>query len=208
MGINYKLYKINKNIKKEFVLNNQSLKINFYTTLIFWGTYNKQPNAILNNFLLGKRYGFSILNAEHHVILLKRAAKLIFELKTSKQQILFVNDSLNSNFDGIVKAFAFRSLQHYVIGKWPKGFFIKKKFLNFSVFFFNPSQSLFSLKEANSLGIPVIGFNGLDNDFVRMTYPILCNNHQGDSIFFNSFIVSNSIIEGHLYQFVKKKIKF
>ena len=206
MGIIYKLKEIKKNNKNQITVNNKILKENFYNTLIFWGTYNLKASAVFSRFLLGKRYGFSILNVEHHTILLKRAAKFIFELKKSGQKILFVNEPINQNFDGIVKAFAFRALQNCFVGKWSNCFFIKKKSLKYSVLYFNPNKSLFSLKEANSIGIPVISLSNLDNEFIKSSYPIFCNNRQGDSIFFNSFILSNSIIEGQLFGFVKQKL--
>lgn len=201
----YALKKINNNIKKETILNNNNLKISFYTTLIFWGTYSTKNNAALNSFLLGKRYGFSILNAEHHVMLLKRTAKFLFELKKYNQKILFVNESLNQNFDGIVKTLAFRALQPCITGKWSNAFFMKKKQLQYSVFFFNPNKTTFVLKEVNRVGLPALSLSGLDNDFLKIMYPIFCNNLQGDSIFFNTFLLSNSIIEGHLFSHIKKR---
>lgn len=205
MGINYKLK--NSIIKnKKFSVNNQNLKLSFFTTLSFWGTYHIKTNSMLNSFLLGKRYGFTILNAEHHVILLKRATKFLFELKKNKQTILFVNEPINRTFDGIIKALAFRALQPCVIGKWPKGLLIKKKKLQYSLLFFNPNKSFFSLREANNTGIPIISLNGLDNQFLKTMYPIFCNNLQGDSIFFNSFLLSNAILEGHLFHYVKQRI--
>jgi ribosomal protein S2 len=204
MGITYKLKKTNKIMKKKSILNNQVLKVTFYTTLIFWSTYSVKTNAIFNNFLLGKRYGFSILNAEHHIMMLKRATKFLFKLKNYGQKILFVNEPLNQNFDGIVKALAFRSLQPVITGKWPNGFLIKKKSLKYSVFFFNPNKSTFSTKEANKVGIPIISLNGIENDAFKSMYPIFCNNLQGDSVLFISFILSNSIIEAHLFRFIKK----
>lgn len=205
MGINYKLTKTNKIKKKNLTFNNKFLQKSFYTTLMFWGTYNIKTNVILNNCLLGKRYGFSILNAEHHVMMLKRAAKFLFELTNYGQKILFVNEPLNQNFDGIVKSLAFRSLQPFITGKWPNGFFIKKKKLRYSILFFNPNKSIFSLKEANKTGIPIISLNSLDNEYLKSMYPIFCNNFQGDSIFLNSFILSNSILEAQLFSFIKKK---
>lgn len=207
MGINYKTNNINKikNLKDKIKLNNKNLKITFYTTLLFWGTHNIKASASLNNFLLGKRHGFSILNAEHHITLLKRAAKILFELRKCDQKILFINQPLNQNFDGIIKSLALRALQPYSVGKWSNGFFRKKHHLFYSAFFFNPSKSIYALREANRIGIPIVSLNGLDNDFKKPMYPIFCNNLQGDSIFFNSFILSNSIIEGHLFRFIKKK---
>jgi len=132
-------------------------------------------------------------------------AKVLFELKNYGQKILFVNEPLNQNFDGVIKAFAFRSLQPYITGKWPNGFLIKKKQLEYSVFFFNLNKSIFSLKEANRVGIPLLSLSSLDNESLKSMYPIFCNNLQGDSIFFMTFILTNSIIEGHLFRFIKQK---
>lgn len=206
MGVNINISNgINKNSKKHDIVNNKILKTSFYTTLMFWGTYHTKTNAMLNNFLLGKRYGFSILNSEHHVMLLKRAAKLLFELRKYDQKILFVNEPLNQNFDGIIKTLAFRALQPYSIGKWQNGFFLKKNHLGYSLLLFNPNKSIFGLKEANRVGLPIVSLSGLDNQFLRTMYPIFCNNVQGDSVFFNAFVLSNSIIEGNLVGLIKKK---
>lgn len=205
MGVKHTLIKINKIKKNNLLLNNQSFKKSFYTTLIFWGTYNVKTNVILNNCLLGKRYGFSILNAEHHVMMLKRATKFLFQLTKYGQKILFVNEPLNQNFDGIVKSLAVRALQPFIVGKWPKGVLVEKKMLQYSILFFNPNKSNFAVREANKIGIPLISLNSLDNEFLKSMYPIFCNNLQGDSIFFNSFILSNSIIESQLFNFIKKK---
>jgi ribosomal protein S2 len=205
MGVKHTLTKINKIKKNNLLLNNQSFKKSFYTTLIFWGTYNVKTNVILNNCLLGKRYGFSILNAEHHVMMLKRATKFLFQLTKYGQKILFVNEPLNQNFDGIVKSLAVRALQPFIVGKWPKGVLVEKKMLQYSILFFNPNKSNFAVREANKIGIPLISLNSLDNEFLKSMYPIFCNNIQGDSIFFNSFILSNSIIESQLFNFIKKK---
>jgi ribosomal protein S2 len=197
-------------MKKDWTENNQLSKNCFYTTFMFWGVYNAKGGANLNKFVLGKRYGFSILNAEHQVSLLKQAAKFLFDLKKYQKQqkhlILFVNEPLNRTFDGIIKFLAFRALQPCRLGKCQNVKLTNEK-LRYSMLFFNPKKSNFSVKEANKAGIPIITLNGLDESFLKSLYPIFCNNLQAESIFFISFILTNSIIEGDLFAF-SKKIRF
>jgi ribosomal protein S2 len=194
-------------MKKDWIENNKVSKNCFYTTFMFWGVYNTKGCSNLNKFVLGKRYGFSILNAEHQVSLLKRAAKFLFDLKKYQKQqkhlILFVNEPINRTFDGIIKFLAFRALQPCRLGKWQNGK-LTKETLRYSMLFFNPKKSNFSVKEANKAGVPIISLNGLDDSFLKSLYPIFCNNLQAESIFFISFILSNSIIEGDLFAFCKK----
>lgn len=203
MGVVYKL----KTIKSLTSHSNKIIKLTFYSSLVFWGNQENSwyPNITIH--LLGKRNKISVLNPEHQIEMLKRTTKFSYEVTRTRGSILFINNPLNSRFDGLVKALSFRSGQPFFIEKWKCGSLTKKTTLPYSsLLMFNPQKNPFSIKEANKLGIPLISLSNVDADLSRTMYPILCNNLQGDSLFFNSYILSNAMLEGKLYGFIKERL--
>lgn len=206
MGINYYL-KHSKELKSRN--SNKNIKNDFFTTLSFWGNKSNLYNTNLNIHLLGKRDNFGILNTEHHIEMLKRTIKFSREISKIDGKILFVNDQINTKFDGIIKTVSLRSGESYCIGKWVGGSLTKNtlKLPYKTMVVYNPKKSVFLIKEANKLGLPIISLCDINVDILETMYPILCNNSNGDSLLYFSLILSNSIIEGKLFYFAKQILK-
>lgn len=203
MGVIFKL----KTIKSLTNYSNKVIKLTFYSSLVFWGNQENSWHPNITIHLLGKRNKISVLNPDHQIEMLKRTTKFSYEVARTQGSILFINNPLNSRFDGLVKAFSFRSDQPFFIEKWKCGSLTKKTILSYSsLVMFNPQKNPFSIKEANKLGIPLISLSNVDSDLSRTMYPILCNNLQGDSLFFNSYILCNAMLEGKLYKFIKERL--
>jgi ribosomal protein S2 len=201
MGIIFK-YKKSKNFDK---YSNKKLLAGFYKSLVFFGEHKNLCNVTMYAHLLGQRNNFYIVNSDHHIEMLKRAGKFCYQLGKIDKKILYVNDSTNLQFDGIIKAFSYRSAETSVTGHWPCGVLTKNVNLKIGgLLVFDPKKSYFSIKEALKLGLPVISLNNINSNSFETMYPIVCNNLQGDSLFFNIVIINHSILEGKLFQYYKK----
>lgn len=201
MGINYKFQTLT-NLNK---YSNKNLKTGFYNSLILFGEQNKNWNSNTSNYLLGQRANFNVINPESQIEMLKRIKKFSYEIAKKKGKVLYVNESTNNKFDGIVKFFSYKAGQVFIVGRWPCGFITKNNSLEIAVILlFNPSKSHFPIKEANKLGIPLISFNDLNTNVLKTMYPLVLNNLEGNSVFFSSLVLSNSILEGKLFEFTKK----
>jgi ribosomal protein S2 len=200
MGIIYLFKKINAQKHKK---SNKSIKNSFYLTLSFFGSKSNISNTNINIHLLGKKKKFSIINTEHHVEMLKRAVLFLREVSKVKGGILFVNAKVNIKFDGMIKIFSIRALEQFYIGKWLGGCLTRKisKLPYKALIVYNPKKSIFLIKEANKLGLPMISL--CTANILETTYPIICNNSNGNSLLYSSLILSNAIIESKLYFFVK-----
>jgi ribosomal protein S2 len=195
--------------KKKTYITNQNIKRCFFLTLNFWGNKQKDWQPKLFSNLLGVGEKNCILNAEQFIEMLKRITKVCSLISRNTGKFLFINTLCNIKFDGIFKNISFRAGQSCVLGKWIFGSLTKNtSSLAFdAIVLLESKQSNFIIKEANKLGIPIISLN--DNSFVmsEVMYPLLCNNNLSDSFLFNSFILSNAIIEGLLYNYIHQ-IKF
>lgn len=192
-----------KDLKK---YSKKSIESNFYTSIISFAEHNKMINRSVAIHILGSRSNFNIINPEHQIEMLRRTTKACYKISI-KSRILFVNTKTTTKFDGIIKTLAYRAGQNFVVGRWPSGLLTKSiRFKIGGLFIFNVKQSYFAIKEANKVGIPVIGISGLDYNINKIMYPIFCNNLQGDGLFFSAFILSNSILEGKLFGFIKRFI--
>lgn len=200
MGIVYTL-KVTRRLKK---YSTKAIKTSFYSSLLFFCEH-KNFTTTLSGHILGKRSNFNIINPEHHMETLRRVKKVSYAL-VKKGSLLFVNSRVTSKFDGIIKGLSYRCGQKWVINRWPSGLLTKTNSLKISgLVIFNLKKADFAIKEANIRGLPIIGLSGLDVNLDKIMYPLLCNNLQGDSLFFNSFILSNSILEGKLFAFIKNR---
>lgn len=202
MGVIYYLNK-SKNLK----LSNKKLKANFFNTFSFWGSKSNILNINTKTHILGKRKNFGVINSEHHLEMLKRAIKFSGELTKEHSKMLFVNDQINTKFDGIIKTLAFRSREQHFIGKWSTGKLTKtiKKLPYKTIILCNPDKNVFLQNEANLTGIPIIGLCNIDSNLSNIIYPILTNNDHGNSLMHNFVIISNSVLEQKLITFIKNK---
>lgn len=204
MGIIYK-YKKLKNLDQ---YSNKNVRAGFYSSLIFFGEQKSDCNVNVHIHLLGKRGGFCIVNSEHYIEMLKRATKFFHELAKKQKKILYVNDSLNTQFDGIIKAVSYRSNNTAVIGRWPCGILTKNSNLKIAgLVVFDPKKSYFAIKESTKLGLPIISLNSTNSNPLKVMYPIICNNLQGDSLFFNIVILSHFFLEGSFFAFLENARK-
>lgn len=186
---------------------NKKLKSGFYNSLVFFGEEQNLCNVNISNHLLGKRDNFYVVNPEHHVEMLKRATKFVYEI-AKKNKILYVNNSINMQFDGIIKTFSYRSDQFIILNRWPSGVLTKNPNLKVgAIFIFDPKQNYFTIKESIKLGIPTISLNNINSSNLETVYPIMCNNLQGDSLFFNIILLSHFILEGKFFEFFKNSSK-
>lgn len=202
MGVIYK-YKLDvlKNLKK---YSKKNIENSFYTSLIFFAEQKKVVNSTIAIHILGRRLTFNIINPDNQLEILRRVTKIFYKMSV-KSKILFINSCIDAKFDGIIKTLAYRAGQNFIIGRWPSGLLTKNKHSKIgAVFIFNSKHSVFAIKEANKLGIPVIGITNLDYNISKIMYSTFSNNSQGDSLFFNTFILSSSILEGKLFSFIKK----
>jgi ribosomal protein S2 len=186
---------------------NKTIKNSFYLTLAFFG--NKKTISNTLSFFLGKKNSFSIINSEHHVEMLKRTIKFCRETGKTNKKILFVNDQINTKFDGIIKVFSKRSGELCHTGKWLGGFFTKSvtKLIYKAIIIYNSQKNVFLIKESNKLGLPMISLCNSHYNILETTYPIICNNSNGNSLLYFSLIISNSIIEGKLCYFIEQFFK-
>jgi ribosomal protein S2 len=184
------------------ILSNVSVKHNFYSTLSFWANKVNTCDASAFAHLIGKRSGFGIINTEHHLDMLKNASSFLKELGKINGKILFVNNQLTNNLDGIVKFFAIYSGQLYSIEKWNCGrLTMGKNNLEYNaIVVLNPSKNLFLICEAQKLGIPIISLYTGESSMTNLSYPIICNNESSDSVTYVILIIANAIIYGQLYQ--------
>jgi ribosomal protein S2 len=189
---------------------NKIIKGSFYSSFAFFGnntistgTYNT------NNYLLGKRGDFSIINTEHHIEMLKRTIQFLREVSKKKGAILFVNDQINTKFDGIIKMLSIRAGEPYFVGKWLCGNLTKKVFIlpYKAIILFNYQKSIFLVKESNKLGLPLVSLCCTNQNILETMYPIICNNSTGNSLLYFSLILSNSIIESKLFVFLSSLVK-
>jgi ribosomal protein S2 len=201
MGINYK-YKTRTSLNK---YSNKDVKTGFYNSLILFGDRKTNWNPNTSNYLLGQRDDFNIINSEIQLEMLKRIKKFSYEIAKKKGKVLYVNESTNAKFDGILKFLSYRAGQIFIGGRWPCGLITKNNSLEMgAILLFNPCKSEFPIKESNKLGIPIISFNSLHTNVLKTMYPIILNNYEGSSLFFSTLILTNSILEGKLFAFTKK----
>jgi ribosomal protein S2 len=201
MGIVYKYnFPICNNLKK---YSRKAIENSFYTSLIYFAEQNKTINASVAVHVLGRRDNVNIVHPENHVEILRRTTKILYKIGTNSK-VLFINTSTASKFDGIIKSLAYRAGQNFIVGQWPSGLLTKSKYFKTGgLLMYNSKQSYFAIKEANKLGIPTIGISSLDYNINKVMYPVFCNNLQGDSLFFTAYLLSNSILEGRLFGFIK-----
>lgn len=195
--------------KKKSDTTNRHIKGSFFFTLNFWGSKktNWQPKVV--SHLLGTNKGFCIINPEYYIEMFKRIIKVCLEISRKKGQFLFVNTLSNTKLDGILKTLAFRAGQSCIVGKWACGSLTKTTTpLKYdAIILLESNQSNFIIKEANKIGIPIISLNNNSFNPTEVMYPLLCNNQVGDSVFYNMFAISNTIIEGILYNYIKFYVK-
>lgn len=188
---------------------NKKLRIGFYKSLVFFGEHKSICGVSMYPHILGQRNHFYIINAEHHIEMLKRAAKFLYKLSQSNNKILCVNDQTNLHFDGIIKSFSYRTSGIHIIGHWPGGILTKNINLKIAgLLIFDPKKSCFAIKESIKLGLPILGLHNINSNIFETMYPIVCNNLQGDSLFFNTMILNQCILEGKLYYYFKKQNNF
>lgn len=205
MGIVHRFSSCCKDLKK---YSKKNIETSFYTSLILFTEQKKVINQSVAIHILGSRSNFNIINPEHQIEMLRRTTKVCYKISV-KTRILFVNTQISTKFDGIIKTLAYRAGQNFVIGRWPSGLLTKRICFKIGgLFLFNVNESYFAIKEANKLGIPVIGISGLNYNVNKIMYPIFCNNLQGDGLFFTAFTLSNSILEGKLFGFIKKSMNY
>jgi ribosomal protein S2 len=186
---------------------NKTLKVGFYKSLVFLGEQKNLCNVNVRSHLLGRKNDFYVVNSEHHIEMLKRAIRFFYEV-SKKKKILYVNDSINVQFDGIIKAFSYRASQIVIVNRWPCGVLTKNSNLKLgALLIFDPKKSYFTIKESTKLGIPIVSLNNVNSTCFETTYPIICNNLQGDSLFFNLTLLSHFILEGKLLAFLKNSTK-
>jgi len=202
MGVIYYLKPLKNLVKEE---SNKRVKSDFFTTLSFWGQKSNLLKTNISLHLLGKRDNFGIINVEHHVEMLKQAVKFSRKINEVKGKILFVNNPIDSKFDGIVKTLASRVGEPCFTGKWVSGTLTKKLNLDYkAIIVLNPKKSVFLIKETKKIGVPTISLCDSDSDIFDIMYPILCNNSKGDSLMFCLIILSNAILEEKLYYFANR----
>lgn len=181
---------------------NKKIKSDFFATLSFWGNKSNLSKTNISLHLLGKRNNFGIINVEHHIEMLKQAVKFSRKINEAKGKVLFVNNPIDSNFDGMVKTLALRVGEEFFTGKWVSGSLTKKLELDYkAIIVLNPKKSFFTIKETKKIGLPTISLCDTDSDIRDIMYPILCNNSKGDSLLFCLVILSNAILEEKLYYY-------
>jgi len=200
MGI---IYNFNGRYSKN---QNTNIKKTFLPILACWITSSNNINTTLNSHLLGKRNGFYIINLNHHIEMLKRILNYSNQLSTANNSnILFINNSFNYRFDGLIKLFSLRCGESYFIGKWVAGYLTKNttNLAYKTLIVYNPDKAKFLIKEVNKVGIPMIGLVNINADFFQIMYPLLSNTMNANSMFYISLILTNSIIEGKLINHIK-----
>ncbi|YP_001874780.1 ribosomal protein S2 (mitochondrion) [Hemiselmis andersenii] len=204
MGVIYYLKPSKGLINEE---SNKQVKIDFFKTLSFWGQKSNLLKTHVGLHLLGKRDGFGIINVEHYVEMLKQAVRFSHKIHEVQGKILFVNNPIDSKFDGLIKTLALKIDEPYFLGKWVSGTLTKKVKLDYkAIIVLNPKKSVFLIKETKKIGLPTICLGDSDSDIFDIMYPILCNNSKGDSILFCLILLSNAILEEKLYCFANQHL--
>lgn len=202
MGINYK-FKQAKSFNIKY--SNQKIKNEFYNSLIFFGVKTENLSLTNSQYLIGSKNDFAIINSGDYLQMLKQIKKLSYTISQKKGKILYINNLPNDNLEGIIKFFFSKSNQKNIsLTNWFFGLLTKILDLNISaVFLLNSSKNFFYIKEANRLGIPIINLNSSNSNIAATNYKIIHNNLDANAIFFNLFILTNSILEGLLFNYIK-----
>ena len=206
MGINYK-FKQSKSFNIKY--SNQKIKNEFYNSLIFFGVKTENLSLTNSQYLIGSKNDFAIINSGDYLQMLKQIKKLSYAISQKKGKILYINNLPNDNLEGIIKFFFSKSNQKNIsLTKWFFGLLTKILDLNIgAVFLLNSSKNFFYIKEANRLGIPIINLNSSNSNIAATNYKIIHNNLDANAIFFNLFIITNSILEGLLFNYIKHNKK-
>jgi small subunit ribosomal protein S2 len=159
-------------------------------------------------FIYGRREGIHIINLEHTLIYLKRAANVVREVSKNGGNILFVGS--RSYMKQILADAAVRSNNFYVTCKWTKGTLsdyqnvLKHSLREGNTRFIHPdliivldmNNSQECLHEATLKKVPTIGLIDTDCDAAQVTYAIPGNDDSYGGIELIANVLANASIEG------------
>jgi small subunit ribosomal protein S2 len=171
--------------------------LNIFKTDTFLGGSLKTQNSQIKPYILGKYSGQFILNVVLMSFLLKRIFRFIQVVIKNKGKILFISNGV-SEINQIIKFFAIKHSQFYIIQPWVGGTFTnwdsvfkkiakrkkEKKLINYFegvsnmqklpdlIFIFNVQENQALLHEAQILKIPTIGFIDASINYKKLSYGI------------------------------------
>ena len=203
MGVTYYIKKT-----KNCNLSNKDIKTNFFNTYSFFGELSNTLNINLKTHIIGNRKNYSVINSEHYIEFLKQIIKFLGYLSKIKGKILFINSHMTNTFDGIIKTISLRSGESFYIGKWKSGILTKKikKLPYKAIFLIDPNKNVFLKKEAQRMGIPIIGLCGTNSNTLELMFPIPLNNSNGASLIGICLLLSNCILENKLTTYLKGQL--
>lgn len=185
------------------------------------GTTSRTLNTKLRSFLIGLRKKWFILDINIAVIQYKLVMSLIIKLTFKRHKLLAIRDF--DSYD-IREHLTFKSVfiwdrkwiggaltnlkevrfgEKFIHNKTMNGLHLLKRIPSL-ICFFDINQSKYALREANSLGVPIVSLIDTDSkDFDLVNYIIPSNNKGLASIILYLNVIRNGLIRGRQKEVIK-----